>query len=128
LGDGRSDHNSLIPGKMHSNISSSRIWNWIQIFTGGTKKTIDGIITQSTSNGILVMSSNLISFLPSFSGTLTIVLCGCNCSRSCIYTHRSTQNKKIPLLNSNESDSHLHTPCAEEEEEKKKRKKQPISS
>jgi hypothetical protein len=40
---------------MHSNLSSSRIWNWIQIFTGGTKKTIDGIITQSTSNGILVL-------------------------------------------------------------------------
>lgn len=55
LGDGRSDHNSLIPGKMHSNLSSSRIWNWIQIFSGGTKKTIDGIITQSTSNAILVL-------------------------------------------------------------------------
>jgi hypothetical protein len=43
--------------------------------------------------------------------------------------HRSTQNKKIPLLNSNESDWHLHSPHAEKEEEEKKRKKeQPISS
>jgi hypothetical protein len=55
LGDGRSDLNSLIPGKMHSNLSSSRIWYWIQIFSGGTKKTIDGIITVSKSNGILVL-------------------------------------------------------------------------